>query len=256
MNFAHRVIARVMPPDVAEYVIGDLVERDVRGMRLWRETAAALWSLSDNASSGDDLVSAFLNDLRHGARLLRRSPVFTIVSVLTLGLGIGATTAIFSVMHPVIIDPLPYAAPDRLAMVWERGDDGSRDNVGFLTFRDYVDQSRTIERAAAVGSWYALINAKDGPERINGDRVSSTYFRTLGVAPALGRDFNPEEDITGQHLVVILSHGLWLRAFGGDTAIIGKSIPIGDVPMKVVGVMPAGFQNVLSPSAQIWRALG
>jgi putative ABC transport system permease protein len=256
MKLAHRLIARVMPPDVAEYVIGDLVERDVRGARLWRETAVALWSMNDNASSGGEAVSAFLGDLRHGARLLRRAPGFTLVSVLTLGLGIGATTAIFSVINPVIIASLPYPNPERLAMVWERGQDGSHDNVGFRSYRDLVEQSRTLQSAAAVGSWFALINPDGGPERVNGDRVSWTYFRTLGVRPALGRDFTAEEDVPGKYFEVILSHGLWLRAFGGDSAIIGRTIPIGGTPMKIVGVMPAGFQNVISPQAEIWRVLG
>ena len=163
MKLAYRIIARVMPPDVAEYVIGDLTERDVRGLRLWRETAVALWSMSDNASSGGEVVSAFLGDIRHAARLLRRSPVFAVVSILTLGLGIGATTAIFSVIHPVIIEPLPYPDPGRLALVWERGKNGSNDNVGFLTFRDFATQSTTIERAAAIGSWLPIISGTSGP---------------------------------------------------------------------------------------------
>jgi putative ABC transport system permease protein len=256
MKLPHRIIARVMPPDVAEYVIGDLVERDVRGLRLWREAAVALWSMTDNASSGEEIVSAFLGDLRHAARLLRRSPVFTVVSVLTLGLGIGAITAIFSVIEPVIIKPLPYRDAKQLAMIWERGRDGSHDNVGFATFRDFVAQSTTIESAAAVGDWFAMINPEGGPERIDGDRVSWSYFRTLGVHPALGRDFAKEEDFPGRYFEVILSNGLWTRAFGADSAIIGRAIPIGGVPMTVVGVMPAGFQNVLSPNAQIWRVLG
>jgi putative ABC transport system permease protein len=256
MKLAHRVIARVMPADVAEYVIGDLVERDVRGVRLWRETAAALWSMTANASSGGEIVSAFLGDLRHAARLLRRSPGFTVVAVLTLGLGIGATTAIFSVIKPVIIEPLPYPTPGQLAMVWERNRNGSHDNVGFLTIRDLVAQSQSIESAAAIGSWFAQINAGGGPERVSGDRVSWTYFRTLGVRPALGRDFRVDEDAPGKYFEVILSHGLWRRAFGGDSAIVGRQIPIGGVPMTVVGVMPAGFQNVISPNAEIWRVLG
>jgi putative ABC transport system permease protein len=256
MKLAHRVIARVMPHDVAEYVIGDLIERDVRGLRLWRETAFALWSMTDNASSGGEVVSAFLGDLRHAARLLRRSPGFTLVSVLTLGLGIGATTAIFSVIRPVIIEPLPYPQPDRLAMVWERNVDGTHDNIGFASFRDLVAQSRTLQSAAAIGSWFAMINPAGGPERVDGDRVSWTYFRTLGVRPALGRDFLAEEDIPGKHFEVILSHGLWTRAFGADSTIVGRVIPIGGTPMTVVGVMPAGFQNVISPNAQIWRVLG
>jgi putative ABC transport system permease protein len=245
-----------MPPDVAEYVIGDLVERDVRGVRLWREVAVALWSMTDNPSSGDDIVSAFVGDIRHAARLLRRSPAFTLVSMLTLGLGIGATTAIFSIINPVLIQALPYPQPDRLAMVWERNRDGSHDNVGFLTIQDLIAQSRTIERAAAVGDWFAMMTPATGPERVNGDRVSWTYFRTLGVQPALGRDFVAEEDAPGKYFEVILSHGLWMRAFGGDSSIIGRPIPIGETPMTVVGVMPAGFHNVISPNAQIWRVLG
>ena len=256
MKLAHRLIARVMPHDVAEYVIGDLIERDVHGARLWRETAAVLWSMTDNASSGGEVISAFVGDLRHAARLLRRSPGFTLVSVVTLGLGIGATTAIFSVIKPILIEPLPYPDPQQLAMVWEQGGGGRRDNVGFATYRDMVAQSTTIQSAAAVGSWLALINAEGVPERLNGDRVSWTYFRTLGVTPALGRDFTKEEDFPGRHFEVILSNGLWRRAFGGDSAIIGRQIPIGGTPMTVVGVMPAGFQNVLSPEAQIWRVLG
>lgn len=256
MKLAHRIIARVMPPDVAEYVIGDLIERDVRGPRLWREVAVALWSMNDNASSGGEVISAFLGDLRHGARLLRRSPAFTVVSVLTLGLGIGATTAIFSVINPVIIEPLPYPDPDRLALVWQRGKGGSNDNVGFATFRDLVDQSTTIERAAAIGSWLPIITSTAGPERVRGDRVSWTYFQTLGVRPALGRDFLSAEDAPDRNQVVILSHGLWARSFGSDTTLIGKTISVGGAPMTVVGIMPAGFQNVASPETQIWRVLG
>jgi putative ABC transport system permease protein len=256
MSLAHRIIARVMPPDVAEYVIGDLIERDIRGARLWRETAIALWSMNDNSSSGGEMISAFLGDLRHGARILRRSPAFTIVSVLTLGLGIGATTAIFSIINPVILEPLPYPNPDRLALVWQRGKDGSNDNVGFATFRDFVDQSTTIERAAAIGSWLPIISGTAGPERVRGDRVSWTYFQTLGVRPAIGRDFLRAEDAPDRNQVVILSHGLWARAFGSDTSLVGRTISIGGGPMTVVGIMPAGFQNVPSPEAQIWRVLG
>jgi putative ABC transport system permease protein len=256
MKLAHRLIARGLPPDVAEYVIGDLVERDVSGFQLWREALVALWSMSDHASSGDDVVSAFLSDLRHAARLLRRSPVFTTISVLTLALGIGATTAIFSVIDPVIIDPLPYPDPDRLAMVWERGADGRHDNLGFPTYRDIVAASTSISSAAAIGSWSPVIAGTAGPERVNGDRVTWKYFRTLGVRPALGRDFVQAEDTPESYQVVILSHGLWARAFGSDSAVVGRAISIGGTPMTVVGVMPEGFQNVISPGVQIWRVLG
>ena len=255
MKLAHRLLARSLPPDVAEYVIGDLVERDVRGLQLWRETIVALWSMTENASTGDDFVTAFAADLRHAARLLRRSPVFASVSILTLGLGIGATTAIFSVINPVIIEPLPYPNPDRLAMVWEREQNGSRSNVGHDTFRDLVTQSTTIERAAAIGSWQPIIEGSGGPERVAGDRVSWTYFSTIGVRPAIGRDFTPDDDIPDRNRVVILSHGLWARAFGSDTTLVGRTISLAGSPVTVIGVMPAGFQNVVSPEAQMWRPL-
>lgn len=199
-------------------------------------------------------MHTFLADLRIAARLLRRSPAFAVVSVLTLGLAIGATTAIFSVIEPVLLRPLPYPNPDRLTFVWERNRDGTRDNVGFATFRDLA-QAKSVERAAAIGSWQPTLSGND-PEVLSGDRVSWTYFRTLGVQPMLGRDFIADEDVPGHNQVVILSYGLWQRRFGGDASIIGKPISLDDNPVVVVGVMPASFDNVASPNAQIWRALG
>jgi putative ABC transport system permease protein len=256
MRSPHRLLARLLPPDVAEFVIGDLVERDVRGFELWRESVHAWWTMSDTHSSGEDIVQSFIGDLRHAARLLRRAPGFTAVSVLTLALGIGATTAIFAVVDPVLIESLPYPHPEQIAIIADRGRDGSDDNIGFLTIRDIREQSKSIESAAAVGSWLPIVETPAGPERTEGDRVSWTYFRTLGVRPALGRDFLPEEDAPGKNGVVILSNGYWKRAFGSDSAIIGKTIQVFGGPMTVAGVMPAGFQNVLSPNAQIWRVLG
>jgi putative ABC transport system permease protein len=251
-----RLLESWLPPEVSTYVVGDLVERDLGDAKLWLEAIAALWSLGRTSHTGDPLVSSFIGDLRLAARLLRRSPAFAIVSIMTLALGIGATTAIYSVVRPVLLEPLPYPSPDRLVMVWERNRDGTNDNVGFLTFHDLVEQSKTIQSAAAIGSWLPIIGAATGPERVIGDRVSWTYFRTLGVRPALGRDFTANEDRQGNNTVVVLGHGLWTKSFGSDTAIVGKSILINGAPMTVVGVMDASFQNVMSPDAQIWRVLG
>ncbi|HMI56630.1 MAG TPA: ABC transporter permease, partial [Gemmatimonadaceae bacterium] len=177
-------------------------------------------------------------------------------SVLTLGLAIGATTAIFSVIEPVLLRPLPYPAADKLMLVWERNTDGSRDNVGFATFRDLVARSHTLERAAAIGDWQPTLSDHGEPERLQGDRVSWTYFRTLGVRPALGRDFTAEEDTPDNNQVVILSFGLWQRRYGADSSIIGNAISINGKPMTVVGVMPASFDNALTPTGKIWRVLG
>ncbi|MDB4874892.1 MAG: efflux transporter, permease protein [Gemmatimonadetes bacterium] len=252
-----RLLERSLRPDVAVHVAGDLAEQQERGA-LWtlRETLFALVHLHARPHTGDGLMSTFLADLRIAARLLRRSPAFAIVAVLTLGLAIGATTAIFSVIEPVLLRPLPYPDPERLTFVWERDRDGGRSNIGYATFRDVVDQSRTIERAAAIGSWQPTISGTGDPERVNGDRVSWTFFRTLGVHPALGRDFTASEDVPGSNQVVILSYGLWQRKYGGDPAIVGRTVSVNDGPMTVVGVMPASFDNVVSPGTQIWRALG
>lgn len=256
MRFCVWLLERTLEPDLAAHVVGDLIEQRDRGpLWLLGETLSALWNLHARPRPGDGLVYTFFADLRIAARLLRRSPSFTIVSVLTLGLAIGATTAIFSVIEPVLLRPLPYPNPDKLAIVWERNRDGTRDNVGFATIRD-LSQATSLERTAAIGSWQPTLSDNGDPERLTGDRVSWTYFRTIGVQPMLGRDFVADEDVPGHNQVVILSYGLWQRRFGGDASIVGKPISIDGNPTIVVGVMPASFDNVASPTAQIWRALG
>ena len=198
----------------------------------------------------------FLADLRHGIRLLRRSPGFTILAVLTLSLGVGATTAIFSVADPVLFRPLPFPNADRLVLVGERDADGSMSNVGYLTFADLARESRTLERAAAAGSWQVTIDGHGAPERVNGQRVSATFFSMLGVRPALGRDFVADEDTPGSNKVVILSHGLWARRFGSDSSIVGKAISINGTAYLLAGVLPESYESVIAPGAEIWRVLG
>jgi putative ABC transport system permease protein len=257
IRFCVWLLERTLRSDLADHVIGDLIEQQERGA-LWMlgETISALWHLHARPRPHGDFAQSVLADLRVAARLLRRSPAFTFVSVVTLGLAIGATTAIFSVIEPVLLRPLPYPNAEQLALVYERNADGSRDNIGFATFHDLVAQSRTIEHAAALGEWQPTLSDKSEPERVRGDRVSWTYFRTLGVRPALGRDFTEDEDAPGKNQVVMLSYGLWQRRYGGDTSIVGKAISIDGNPMTVAGVMPATFDNALSPQAKIWRVLG
>ncbi len=250
------LLERFLPDDVSHHVIGDLLEQEHRG-RPWMimQTLAALIHLRDTTPPGDGLVRTFLADTRIAVRYLRRAPAFAITAILTLGLAIGATAAIFSVIDPVLLRPLPYPGSDRLAFVWERNRDGTRDNIGYATFQDITKQSNTIALAAAVGSWEPTLGDTDA-ERVSGDRVSWTYFRTLGVHPMLGRDFLAEEDQPGKNAVVILSYRLWQRRYGGDASIVGKSIAINGTQYHVAGVMPETFDNVLSPDAEIWRVLG
>lgn len=256
MRICMWLLQRVLPDDVADHVIGDLVEQESRG-RLWviRETIAALLLLRARRRQGDRMLDTFFGDMRLGARMLRRSPAFTTTAVLTLGLSIGATAAIFSVINPVLLRPLPYPNPDRLAFVWERNRDGTRDNVGFQTIVDVAHRAKSIERWAAVGGWAPTVGDAE-PEVVSGDRVSWSYFRMLGVAPAIGRDFLEEEDQPSHQLEVILSYGLWQRKFGGDSSIVGRQIPVSGTPMTVVGVMPASFDNVVTTNSKIWRVLG
>jgi len=251
-----RLLERFLPSSTADAVVGDLIERQVTGVRLWRETLVAVWHLRDRAPKEVELMSSFLSDLRLAARLLARAPTFTAAAVLTLGIAIGATAAIFSVANPVLIQPLPYRNADRVMVVWERERDGSRSTVGFTTIRDYASHATTFESSAALGDWQPTLSEGAEPERLQGLRVSSAYFHTLGVQPVLGRDFRADEDVPGAQRVVIISHALWQRRFGGDPSIIGKPISIGGTPMPVVGVMPEGFDDVTAPGAQIWRILG
>ena len=253
---AYRLIDRFLPSAEADGVIGDLIERDVRGMRLWRETAIAIWHLRDRTPSEVEVMSTFFSDLRLAARLLGRSPTFAITAVLTLGVAIGASTAIFSVANPVLLQPLPYQDPERIMVVWESERGGNRITVGFSTIRDYIDRASTLESAAAVGSWQPTLTEDNESERLTGARVSATYFRTLGVKPALGRDFLASEDVPNVPRVVILSHALWQRRFAGDANVIGRAITMGTATATVIGVMPPGFDDVMNPGSQIWRVLG
>ena len=257
IRFCIWLLERTLVPELASHVIGDLVEQQERGP-LWMlaETISAIWHLHARPRAVVNLLSSVLADLRVAARLLSRSPAFALVSVLTLGLAIGATTSIFSVIEPVLLKPLPYSNAEQLVLVWEQSHDGGRENVGFATFRDLVEQSHTLESAAAMGEWQPTLSDHGDPERVRGDRVSWSYFRTLGIKPMLGRDFLQSEDLPGNDQVVILSYGLWQRRFGGDSSIVGNTISISGKPVTVAGVMPADFDNALSPTAKIWRVLG
>ena len=204
----------------------------------------------------ENAVETVVADLRYAARRLRHSPGFTIVAVLTLALGIGATTAIFSAVDPVLFEPLPYPDAGRLAQILEINSDGSRGGGTFGMYRGLVERSRTFEAMAVVKPWQAALTGADQPEVVEGQRVSASYFRVLGVAPSLGRDFQQADDQANGPNVVILSDRLWRRRFAADRAIIGRPISLdAGVQFVVIGVMPPGFENVLSPRAELWAPL-
>jgi len=197
----------------------------------------------------------FAADVRYAVRMLVRRPAFTALAAFTLALGIGATTAIFSVVHPILFASLPYPSADRLTMIWERIRSGEHNNVGFTTFADLAREARSVESMSAMGGWQPTFTGRAEPERFEGQRVSPSFFKTLGVHPAFGRDFRAEEDVRGAPRVTILSHALWRSRFGGDSTLVGKEITLDGNAFTVLGVMPGGFENVLEPKAQLYTLL-
>lgn len=195
-----------------------------------------------------------LQDLRYALRQLRHHPGFAVTAIFILALGLGATTAIFSVVNPILFKPLPYPNARRLVMVWEGKGTGGR-MVNFATFRNLSEKTQAFESLAAMKPWPASMTGATQPERIVGQRVSANYFRTLGVAPEMGRDFTPADDLFHGPNVAIVSHSLWTRRFHSDPAIVGQAVRIDDNPYTIIGVMPRGFENVLEPEAQLWGPL-
>jgi putative ABC transport system permease protein len=189
-------------------------------------------------------MDAFLQDLRYGCRALLANPGFATVTVLTLALGIGANTAIFSTIDAILLKPLPYEEPERLVIVWE---DASQ--IGFprntpapANYADWKAQNQVFEDMAAT-AWRDFSLTGDGePEKVAAYGVTANFFPLLGVEPALGRTFLPEEDSPGANKVVVISHRLWQSRYGGDRAVIGRDILLNGEKYTVVGVMPAGFQ--------------
>jgi putative ABC transport system permease protein len=182
-------------------------------------------------------------DLRFGVRMLLKHPGFTFVAVLTLALGIGANTAIFSVVNMVLLRPLPLPEPDRLMTFWHSAPAKllPEVNLNDALFAFYRDRSRMFERLAAYESARLTLTGAGDPELLIGARVTFGYFETLGQGPLHGRSFLPEEDMPRKNNVVILSYGLWQRRFGSDPNIVGQAIQLNNLPMIVVGIMPPGF---------------
>jgi len=189
-------------------------------------------------------MQALIQDLRYGARTFLKQPGFTLIAVITLALGVGANAAIFSVANMALLRPLPYQNPDELVMVWETAPKLGfpHNDVAPANFIDWRDQNRVFTQIAAFGGASLSLTGQGEPERIEGERVSASLFPLLGVAPALGRVFTEQEDRSGAQSVIVLSHSLWQRRFGGDTGLIGQSLTLNNHPYTVVGVMPAHFR--------------
>src|SRR5205809_3325168 len=201
------------------------------------------------------MLHALWQDLRYGLRTLRRNPGFTVVAILTLGLGIGANTAIFSVVNGVLLQPLPFKDPDRIVRV-ERGfRDGTGDSISIPKYTVWREHNQVFECMTAydfAGPGFNL-GGGDAPEQVRGIHASAEFFQVFGGVPVLGRTYTQEEDRPGGPRLVVLAHGLWKRRFGGDPGIAGTSINLNGELYTVIGVMSQDFRSY--PRADLWISL-
>ncbi len=194
-------------------------------------------------------------DGRHAARALRKRPTFATAVVVTLALGVGANTAIFSLCNAVLMKPLPYADPDRLVTLWEQQAAGSLGTVAPANFVDWRQQAQSFSAVAAIASSSLVLTGRGEPARVPAGAVSWNFFSLLGVNPILGRSFLEEEDLPGRNRVAILSYAAWVDRFGGRPEIVGSTLTFNDAPYTVVGVLPGDFEFATKGSSARARTM-
>ncbi len=201
-------------------------------------------------------MDTLLQDLRYSLRRLAKSPTFTAIVVLTLALGIGANTAIFSAVNAVLLRPLPYLEPGRLVTIEHLYPSLELEApVSVPGFLDYQRMGRSFESMAVQSGWQVNLTGVSDPVRLQGQRVTGRFFTTLGVPAMLGRTLQPGEDSVGREHVAVLSYAAWERVFGADQAIVGRSISLNGENYEVVGVMPSGFRDFFNRNAEIWAPI-
>ncbi len=204
------------------------------------------------------MLNQFLQDVRYATRMLVRTPMFTGIAILTLALGLGANTAIFTIVNALLLRPLPYGAPDRLVTVWQdlRARGGPADE--WATPGNYADWRREtglFQGVSVITGWRPTLSGAAEPEPVPGEQVSHEYLTVLGVRPARGRNFRAEDDVPNAARVVIISEELWKRRFGGAADTVGRRVVLNGEPHEIIGVLPAGFRPILTASADLWRPL-
>jgi putative ABC transport system permease protein len=241
---AHDNVAAGMPPEEARYD----AQRRFGNVALIKEDTRAMDII--------DWLDECARDVRYALRTLQHSPGFTAIAILTLALGIGANTAIFSVVDAILLRPLPYPEPDRLVRIWESSVkyDSPRNVVNALNFLDWRDHSQSFESMAAISGLTTNLSSHGQPLAVQGMQVSPEFFSTLRTLPLLGRTFTAEDGVAGHDHVVILSHELWQRQFGADPKIVGAEIDVDAAPYIVIGVMPRSFSYPKIKS-EIWTPL-
>ena len=267
MGFLRLISARLHGLLRREAVIGDIdeemrlhlqmvVEENVeRGMAPEEARRAALRSFGNFDKirerawevRGGGGIETFLQDVRYGARLLARNKAFTTVAVLTLALGIGANTAIFSVVNELLLRPLPFPEAERIVLLWEISPVGvHQNNTSVFNFRAWRERSTAFESMAAFADQRLNLTgnhpSEGDPEQVAVQFATPELFRVLRVEPILGRGLRPEDARPGTPYVAVLSHGIWQRRFGGDPRMVGRAVTLNGVSCTVVGILPAGFE--------------
>jgi putative ABC transport system permease protein len=204
------------------------------------------------------MLRGLLHDVRYAGRVMLKARGLTLVAIVTLALGIGANTAIFSVINALLLRPLPYAHPDRLVMLWvdmrARGGPAT-EWTGPSQHFDWKAQRDVFDGVTSFRGWNASIAGGTIPEAVLGEQTSYEYFDVLGVGPEIGRVFRQSDDIPNAPRVVVLSHSLWMQRFGGDASVIGQMVPINGEKHEIIGVMPATFRAALVTNAGLWRPM-
>ena len=204
-------------------------------------------------------METLLQDLSYGVRMLRKSPMVTLVAVISLAVGIGANTVIFSVVNAILLKPLPFHDPERIVLVWGNSpaEGKDRSQVSATDVHDWRQQNRVFEDVTTYGNWSATLLGDGESERIPGIQVGDGYFSIMKATPLLGRTFLPEEQEDGKDLVIVLGYGLWQRRFGGDPSVVGRKINLSGRPYTVVGVLPADSQSLptslVDPRGEFYR---
>jgi putative ABC transport system permease protein len=275
--FAEYLMRVLLPQEAFEAIAGDLEEAWHAGAlgaaQYWRLALTSIAQVhgerlrtaegrgpftTDPERHGDGPMRSLIQDLGYGFRLLRRAPGFTLAAVATLALGIGANTAIFSLVNILALRPLPYRDPARVAFVlaWDLERQANRFSMSLADVAELQRQTRTLQDMAAYSYWSANLTSGDVPERVQAYEVTANTFNLLGVPPLLGRALRPEDGAEGSRDVVVISHGLWERRFGGDASVVGSELQVDGRARTIVGVMPAAFEfPVFNFKGDLWAPM-
>src|SRR5215510_1000659 len=223
---------------LAELSGSEMLQQELR--RMERQITQEPIALGTNRRT--NMIADFWQDLRFGARMLAKKPGFTLIAAVTLALGVGANTAIFSVVNALLLRPLPYAEAERLVLLAERTRGGERNGVPYPNFADWRTRAQSFAGMAMSRPWSFNLTGVDNPRRLSGRMVNWNFFSLLGGQPQLGRLFTEADDRYGAPGTVVISHGFWQRRFGGAADVIGKAVFLTSENYTVIGVAPPGFE--------------